>query len=169
MAAGIIALALEANRNLTWRDVQHLIVETAKPKYLNALDWKTNGVGKRVSHAFGFGMMDAAQFVIRVNREDWSTIVSTRLIRSFRPNSGEQCPRNEFAIRMIRISLHGQSLCDSARNERRASRFPCRTFKKYERVVIQMHTDACVNSENEINFLEHVQSKVSVRVKYRGK
>ena len=69
MAAGIIALALEANRNLTWRDVQHLIVETAKPKYLNALDWKTNGVGKRVSHAFGFGMMDAAQFVIRVNRE----------------------------------------------------------------------------------------------------
>lgn len=66
MAAGIIALALEANRNLTWRDVQHLIVETAKPKYLNALDWKTNGVGKRVSHAFGFGMMDAAQFVLRV-------------------------------------------------------------------------------------------------------
>ncbi len=66
MAAGIIALALEANHNLTWRDVQHLIVETAKPKYLNALDWKTNGVGKRVSHAFGFGMMDAAQFVIRV-------------------------------------------------------------------------------------------------------
>jgi len=66
MAAGIIALALEANRNLTWRDVQHLIVETAKPKYLNALDWKTNGVGKRVSHAFGFGMMDAAQFVLSV-------------------------------------------------------------------------------------------------------
>lgn len=69
MAAGIIALALEANRNLTWRDVQYLIVETAKPKYLNALDWKTNGVGKRVSHAFGFGMMDAAQFVLRVMRE----------------------------------------------------------------------------------------------------
>jgi furin len=76
MAAGIIALALEANRNLTWRDVQHLIVETAKPKYLNALDWKTNGVGKRVSHAFGFGMMDAAQFVIRVS--------SSRLTWSFR-------------------------------------------------------------------------------------
>ena len=66
LAAGMIALALEANRNLTWRDVQHLIVETAKPRYLNALDWKTNGVGRRVSHAFGFGMMDAAQFVLKV-------------------------------------------------------------------------------------------------------
>jgi hypothetical protein len=45
----------------------------------------------------------------------------------------------------------------------------CRTFKKYERAVIQMYTDACMNTENEINFLEHVQSKVSVKVKYRGK
>lgn len=32
-----------------------------------------------------------------------------------------------------------------------------------------MYTDACKNTENEINFLEHVQSKVSVKVKYRGK
>jgi hypothetical protein len=31
-----------------------------------------------------------------------------------------------------------------------------------------MYTDACMNTENEINFLEHVQSKVSVKVKYRG-
>lgn len=66
MAAGIIALALEANRKLNWRDIQYLIIETAKPKYLNALDWKTNGAGKRVSHAFGFGMMDAAQLVLKV-------------------------------------------------------------------------------------------------------
>lgn len=45
----------------------------------------------------------------------------------------------------------------------------CRTFKKHERVVIQMYTDGCINTESEINFLEHVQSKVSVKVKYRGK
>jgi len=32
-----------------------------------------------------------------------------------------------------------------------------------------MYTDACMNTDNEINFLEHVQSKVSVKVKYRGK
>jgi hypothetical protein len=31
-----------------------------------------------------------------------------------------------------------------------------------------MYVDACINTENEINFLEHVQSKVSVKVKYRG-
>ncbi|CAF1249935.1 unnamed protein product [Adineta steineri] len=130
MAAGIIALAIEANRNLTWRDVQHLIVETAKPKYLNALDWKTNGVGKRVSHAFGFGMMDAAQIVLKAQK--WRTVPPQHICQQNDPN------------------------------------IIARTFKKYERVIIQMYTDACMNTENEINFLEHVQSKVSVKVKYRG-
>jgi len=31
MAAAIIALALEANGGLTWRDVQHIVVRTSKP------------------------------------------------------------------------------------------------------------------------------------------
>ena len=30
IGSGIIALALEANPNLSWRDVQHLIVRTAR-------------------------------------------------------------------------------------------------------------------------------------------
>ncbi|CAF1384320.1 unnamed protein product, partial [Didymodactylos carnosus] len=74
MAAGIIALALEANPNLTWRDVQHLIVETAKPKHLNAIDWKVNGV---VSHAFGYGMIDAAELVKLA--EKWRTVPAQRI------------------------------------------------------------------------------------------
>ena len=32
MATGILALALEANRNLTWRDMQHLVVRTSVPR-----------------------------------------------------------------------------------------------------------------------------------------
>ncbi|XP_078493501.1 proprotein convertase subtilisin/kexin type 4-like isoform X1 [Ciona intestinalis] len=59
LAAGICALALEANPNLTWRDMQHLVVKTAKPDGLSVDDWKQNGVGRRVSHAFGYGLMDA--------------------------------------------------------------------------------------------------------------
>ena len=33
-AAGVIALALEANPSLTWRDVQHLLVFTSKRRNL---------------------------------------------------------------------------------------------------------------------------------------
>ncbi|XP_052663906.1 proprotein convertase subtilisin/kexin type 6 isoform X3 [Harpia harpyja] len=47
MVAGIIALALEANPLLTWRDVQHLLVKTSRPVHLRAADWKTNGAGHK--------------------------------------------------------------------------------------------------------------------------
>uniref|UniRef100_A0AAQ6A909 P/Homo B domain-containing protein n=1 Tax=Amphiprion ocellaris TaxID=80972 RepID=A0AAQ6A909_AMPOC len=47
LAAGIIALALEANKNLTWRDMQHLVVRTSHPAHLLTNDWRTNGVGRK--------------------------------------------------------------------------------------------------------------------------
>jgi hypothetical protein len=60
MAAAMVALALEANPGLTWRDVQHIVVRTARPEgNLKAADWASNGVGRKFSHAFGFGLMDA--------------------------------------------------------------------------------------------------------------
>ncbi|CAJ0950066.1 unnamed protein product, partial [Mesorhabditis belari] len=64
LAAGIIALALEANSKLTWRDVQHLVVRTANPKpLLSTAGWSTNGVGRKVSSKFGYGLMDGAALV----------------------------------------------------------------------------------------------------------
>lgn len=63
LAAGIAALVLEANRNLTWRDLQHIVVRTAKPANLQDSTWSKNGVGRNVSHSFGYGLMDAAAMV----------------------------------------------------------------------------------------------------------
>ncbi|XP_039610855.1 proprotein convertase subtilisin/kexin type 4-like [Polypterus senegalus] len=63
LVAGIIALALEANPDLTWRDVQHLIVRASKPETLTADDWATNAVGRKVSHHYGYGLLDAGMLV----------------------------------------------------------------------------------------------------------
>ncbi|XP_005989811.1 furin-1 isoform X2 [Latimeria chalumnae] len=63
LAAGIIALALEANQNLTWRDMQHLVVRTSKPARLITNDWAANGVGRKVSHSYGYGLLDAGAIV----------------------------------------------------------------------------------------------------------
>ncbi|KAM6168910.1 proprotein convertase subtilisin/kexin type 4 [Erethizon dorsatum] len=63
LAAGMIALALEANPFLTWRDTQHLVVRASKPAHLQAEDWRTNGVGRQVSHHYGYGLLDAALLV----------------------------------------------------------------------------------------------------------
>ena len=63
LAAGIIALLLQANPNLTWRDVQHIVVKTAKKTSPMDEGWKKNGAGLEFNHKFGFGRMDALAMV----------------------------------------------------------------------------------------------------------
>ncbi|NXT59823.1 PCSK4 convertase, partial [Chaetops frenatus] len=63
LAAGMVALALEANPALTWRDLQHLIIRASKPAHLQTEDWAENGVGRRVSHYYGYGLLDAGLLV----------------------------------------------------------------------------------------------------------
>ncbi|XP_039695029.1 proprotein convertase subtilisin/kexin type 4 isoform X2 [Pteropus medius] len=63
LAAGMIALALEANPFLTWRDMQHLVVRASRQAQLQAEDWRTNGVGRQVSHHYGYGLLDAGLLV----------------------------------------------------------------------------------------------------------
>ncbi|XP_055355471.1 neuroendocrine convertase 1-like [Paramacrobiotus metropolitanus] len=64
LAAAIVALLLEANNNLTWRDVKHLVAWTANPfPLLHTPGWYVNGVGMLVHPIFGFGLMDAAKLV----------------------------------------------------------------------------------------------------------
>ncbi|KAK0424619.1 hypothetical protein QR680_008753 [Steinernema hermaphroditum] len=79
LAAGIVALALEANPNLTWRDLQHIVVRTARPVGLLSGDWKTNGAGRNVSHSFGYGLMDAGA-IVRL-AQNWTTVPEQRKCR----------------------------------------------------------------------------------------
>ncbi|XP_073724638.1 furin (paired basic amino acid cleaving enzyme) b isoform X2 [Misgurnus anguillicaudatus] len=72
LAAGIIALALEANMNLTWRDMQHLVVRTSRPAHLITNDWRTNGVGRLVSHSYGYGLLDASAIV--TSAQNWTSV-----------------------------------------------------------------------------------------------
>uniref|UniRef100_A0A3Q1J9K3 P/Homo B domain-containing protein n=1 Tax=Anabas testudineus TaxID=64144 RepID=A0A3Q1J9K3_ANATE len=57
------AFLYRCSMNLTWRDMQHLAVRTSQPGRLSAGDWKTNGVGRRVSHSYGYGLLDAGAMV----------------------------------------------------------------------------------------------------------
>lgn len=45
IAAGIIALALEANKELTWRDVMFIVALSARPKRERSKDFFKNGAG----------------------------------------------------------------------------------------------------------------------------
>uniref|UniRef100_A0A8P4K715 Proprotein convertase subtilisin/kexin type 5a n=1 Tax=Dicentrarchus labrax TaxID=13489 RepID=A0A8P4K715_DICLA len=74
MAAGVIALTLDANPLLTWRDVQHIIVRTSKANHLIDPDWHVNGAGYKVSHLYGFGLLDAESMVKEAER--WKQVPS---------------------------------------------------------------------------------------------
>ncbi|XP_071552478.1 LOW QUALITY PROTEIN: uncharacterized protein [Panulirus ornatus] len=63
MVAGAVALALDVNPRLRWRDVQHLMVRAATPHNPMPTQWMTNGVGLNYSHYFGFGSLDAGRMV----------------------------------------------------------------------------------------------------------
>ncbi|XP_015364233.1 PREDICTED: furin-like protease 1, isoform 1-CRR isoform X2 [Diuraphis noxia] len=125
LAAGIVALTLEANNKLTWRDMQHIVVLTARPTHLLASDWIVNGVGRKVSHSFGYGLMDATTMV-RLARK-WKTVPA-------------------------------QHICN----------ITAQVFEKpvpaRSTVTIQLLVKEC----NSVNFLEHVQAKISLSASRRG-
>ncbi|XP_059621906.1 furin-like protease 1 [Phlebotomus argentipes] len=125
LAAGIVALVLEANSNLTWRDLQHIVVRTAKPGNLNDPTWGRNGVGRRVSHSFGYGLMDAAGMV-KLART-WKTVPEQQL-----------CEINAPPLDRV-IPPKGQ-------------------------ITLTLTVEHCMG----VNYLEHVQAKITLTSQRRG-
>lgn len=132
-AAGIFALALEANNNLTWRDIQHLTVLTSKRNrlfdpYLKHF-WQYNGAGLEFNHLFGYGVLDAGAMVDMASK--WKP-----LPERFHCTAGSVVEEMSFGTN--------------------------------EPISLTIDTDACRGTENEVNFLEHLQSFVTVKSTYRG-
>lgn len=63
LVAGVVALMLEANPNLGWRDVKEILIRTACRNHRADPDWATNGAGFAFNHKYGAGMVDAAAAV----------------------------------------------------------------------------------------------------------
>ena len=99
--AGVIALMLEANSNLTWRDVRHILVSTSKKVDASRdaiktkssisniiseatadLGWTRNTAGHEFHNWYGFGLVDASAAVTMSQNytsrlEDFQKIVAT--------------------------------------------------------------------------------------------
>lgn len=58
LGAGIFALALSVRPELTWRDLQSILVQTAVPVNENEV-WDKTYIGKKFSHTYGYGKLDA--------------------------------------------------------------------------------------------------------------
>jgi hypothetical protein len=78
VTVGVIALLLEANPALTWRDIKHILASTARQidaaraavnfaltggTYVAEPAWLTNAAGFKFHNWYGFGMVDASAAV----------------------------------------------------------------------------------------------------------
>lgn len=63
LVSGVIALMLDANPNLTLRDVEQILINTAVKTDPTDADWYVNGAGYAVNHKYGFGRINAAAAV----------------------------------------------------------------------------------------------------------
>jgi subtilisin-like proprotein convertase family protein len=94
--AGVVALMLEANPALTWRDVKHIIATTADQvgsdsdytytfRGIKQYEWETNSAGYKFHNWFGFGKIDAAEAVTTAasyTANSRGSFVSTNFVNS---------------------------------------------------------------------------------------
>ncbi|KAI8982425.1 peptidase S8/S53 domain-containing protein, partial [Mycotypha africana] len=63
LAAGVFALVLSVRPDLSWRDIQHLCVQSAVPINLDDEDWAELPSGRMFNHKYGYGVLDAYRIV----------------------------------------------------------------------------------------------------------
>ena len=63
MVSGLVALVLEANPNLGWRDVKEILMRSATQVDPLDSDWVANGAGFHFNHKFGAGLANASAAV----------------------------------------------------------------------------------------------------------
>jgi subtilisin-like proprotein convertase family protein len=94
--AGVVALMLEANSSLTWRDVKHILATTADQigsdsefsytfSGIKQYGWETNAANYKFHNWFGFGKIDAAEAVTvakTYSADSRGTFVETSLVNS---------------------------------------------------------------------------------------
>eukprot|EP01129_Flabellula_baltica_P011913 TRINITY_DN529_c0_g1_i1.p1 TRINITY_DN529_c0_g1~~TRINITY_DN529_c0_g1_i1.p1 ORF type:complete len:665 (+),score=119.97 TRINITY_DN529_c0_g1_i1:13-2007(+) len=103
MAAGVVALILQTNPNLSWLDVQYVIANSTIKNDPDDPDWEVNAAGRWVNHKFGFGLLDAGKAVFAARSlnksvEELSTVVTHSEVVSPTEQSGAYICEDTISI-----------------------------------------------------------------------
>jgi subtilisin-like proprotein convertase family protein len=121
--SGVVALMLEANSNLTWRDVQHILAATAIKNDPNDPGWHQNQGGHWVNDKYGFGQVnpkgavELAKTWQRVAKEETISqkkLIEDRLIPEFDPNKPQSLtstikipPEEDLQLEWVEVKFNG--------------------------------------------------------------
>lgn len=104
LAAGIYSLVLSVNKNLTWRDVQYVSALSAVPVNENDGNYQVNALGRKYSHRYGYGKIDAYQMVEfaktwkNVNPQTWYYSDVIEVNESINRNDQEKIIKSTFKM-----------------------------------------------------------------------
>jgi subtilisin family serine protease len=92
LAAGVVALILEANPDLTWRDVRAVLQLSARKQDPTDDGWFQNAAGHDLNEEYGFGMVDATAAVALA--KSWVNYTPERVFTSGSMTINQAVTRN---------------------------------------------------------------------------
>ncbi|VEU21953.1 DEKNAAC102938 [Brettanomyces naardenensis] len=151
LAAGLYALLLEANPELTWRDVQYLTVMSAVEVDSDGPDWQSTAIeGKRYSYKYGWGKLDAAKIVN--NARDNYTLLK---------------PQAWYYMPYTRVQDGGSSE-DSAALKRRSDSVPSNTPPPGRSVSSTFYVSPEIIQISNLDHIEQITVTVNIESTKRG-
>ncbi|XP_013392730.1 neuroendocrine convertase 1-like [Lingula anatina] len=102
MAAGAIAIILQENPSLTWRDVKHIIARSANSN-VQPNEFQRNAAGYLVSPSMGFGVLDVEKMVQMAHVDNWKTVGGTSNLVTCEVNSHAHGIPSDF---LVYVSSH---------------------------------------------------------------
>ena len=105
---------LEANPKLSWRDLQHLVVNTSRMTNRQDKDWQKNGAGHHVNHKYGFGVLDTAALVTAATSPKWRTVSKQHMCQGQDHTDSKKIPANgTLTSSIISAGCSGKTNCVS--------------------------------------------------------
>lgn len=110
--SGIFALVLEANPKLSWRDLQHLVVNTSRMTDRQDKGWQKNGAGHHVNLKYGFGVLDTAALVAAATSPTWKTAAEQHMCREQDHTDNKNIPaRGTLTSSIVSTGCSGKTNC----------------------------------------------------------
>ncbi len=123
VVSGVVALMLEANPNLTYRDVQYILAATATKTDPSDPGWSKNGAGIWVNHKYGFGRVDAAAAVKAA--QTWTSVgpefhqaIPTQTLNKSIPDNNAAGVEAQFLASGINMVLDWVTITINAKHAR---------------------------------------------------
>lgn len=108
VVSGVVALMLQANPNLGWRDVQEVLIRSATQTDPTNNEWRTNGAGFKFNPNFGAGRVNAGAAVTLAT--NWSNLPAMTSTASEQADLNEEIPDDDESGITCSFDLNASNL-----------------------------------------------------------